>query len=52
MTLFLNGSAPIQFSQIQKPYRPYHLAHHRFTETSQDPDLVLSSPFPITKASL
>ena len=34
-----------------KPYRPYHLAHHRFTETSQDPDLVLSSPFPITKAS-
>ena len=34
-----------------KPYRPYHLAHHRFTETSQDPDLVLSSPFPITKTS-
>ena len=33
------------------PYRPYHLAHHRFTETSQDPDLVLSSPFPITKVS-
>ena len=34
-----------------RPYRPYHLAHHRFTETENDPDLSLSAPFPITKAS-
>ena len=34
-----------------RPYRPYHLAHHRFTETESDPDLSLSAPFPITKAS-
>ena len=34
------------------PYRPYHLAHHRFTETKNDPDLSLSAPFPITKVSL
>lgn len=33
-------------------YRHYHLAHHRFTQTEQDPDLVLSSKFPTTKASL
>ena len=34
-----------------RPYRPYHLAHHRFTESEEDPDLSLSAPFPITKAS-
>jgi len=34
-----------------RPYRPYHLAHHRFTETKNDPDITLSAPFPITKAS-
>lgn len=34
-----------------RPYRPYHMKHHRFTQTEQDPDLVLSAPFPITKAS-
>lgn len=34
-----------------KPYRPYHLQHHAFTETEKDPDLVLSRPFPVTKAS-
>ncbi len=34
-----------------RPYRPYHLAHHRFTESENDPDLSLSAPFPITKAS-
>lgn len=33
-------------------YRHYHLTHHRFTQTDQDPDLVLSSKFPTTKASL
>ena len=32
-------------------YRPYHLQHHRFVQQSEDPDLVLSAPFPITGAS-
>lgn len=32
-------------------YRPYHLSHHRHTQTEQDPDLVLSAPFPITRRS-
>ena len=33
-------------------YRPYHLQHHRFVQQSEDPDLVLSKPFPITRDSL
>ena len=33
-------------------YREYHLKHHRFTEQPEDPDLALSAPFPITRASL
>ncbi len=32
-------------------YRPYHLSHHRHTQQAEDPDLVLSAPFPITPAS-
>ena len=35
-----------------RQYRPYHLQHHRFVQQSEDPDLVLSAPFPITRASL
>jgi len=33
-------------------YRKYHLKHHRFTQSEDDPDLPLSSKFPISKASL
>jgi fatty acid desaturase len=33
-------------------YRPYHLKHHRFAQQPEDPDLVLSAPFPVTRASL
>jgi fatty acid desaturase len=33
-------------------YRPYHLSHHRFAQQPEDPDLVLSAPFPVTRASL
>jgi fatty acid desaturase len=33
-------------------YRPYHLQHHRYVQQSEDPDLVLSKPFPITASSL
>lgn len=32
-------------------YRPYHLSHHRHTQQAEDPDLVLSAPFPITTNS-
>jgi len=34
------------------PYRYYHLVHHRKTQQPDDPDLSLSKPFPITRASL
>ena len=32
-------------------YRPYHLSHHRHTQQKEDPDLILSAPFPISQAS-
>jgi fatty acid desaturase len=32
-------------------YRAYHLQHHKFAQQAEDPDLVLSAPFPITPAS-
>jgi fatty acid desaturase len=32
-------------------YRPYHLSHHRHTQQKEDPDLILSAPFPISKDS-
>jgi fatty acid desaturase len=33
-------------------YRTYHLNHHRLAQQSDDPDLGLSKPFPITPVSL
>jgi fatty acid desaturase len=33
-------------------YRKYHLQHHKFAQQAEDPDLVLSAPFPITRQSL
>ena len=33
-------------------YRPYHLTHHRHTQLDEDPDLVLSRPFPVSASSL
>jgi fatty acid desaturase len=33
-------------------YRPYHLSHHRFAQQPEDPDLMLSAPFPISGVSL
>lgn len=33
-------------------YRTYHLTHHKFTQQPEDPDLGLSRPFPVSKASL
>ena len=35
-----------------KAYRPYHLTHHRFAQQAEDPDLMLSEPFPVSPASL
>jgi len=35
-----------------KLYRPYHLSHHKFAQQAEDPDLVLSAPFPVTRGSL
>ncbi len=32
-------------------YRKYHLQHHKFAQQADDPDLVLSAPFPIRRAS-
>lgn len=32
-------------------YRRYHLQHHMNTQQENDPDLILSAPFPITKKS-
>ncbi len=33
-------------------YRTYHLKHHARTQQPDDPDLVLSAPFPVTRKSL
>ncbi len=33
-------------------YRDYHLGHHKFAQQAEDPDLGLSAPFPISRASL
>jgi fatty acid desaturase len=35
-----------------RPYRPYHLQHHARTGSSEDPDIGLVRPFPITPMSL
>src|SRR5882757_1607472 len=34
-----------------RAYRRYHLQHHAHTQQEDDPDLVLSAPFPITGLS-
>ena len=33
-------------------YRRYHLKHHDLAQTRDDPDLPLSAPFPVTRASM
>lgn len=40
------------FGGDMQVYRAYHLKHHRFTQQENDPDLILSAPFPVTKDSL
>ncbi|MEH2589308.1 fatty acid desaturase [Bradyrhizobium sp. AZCC 1721] len=34
-----------------RAYRRYHLQHHARTQQDDDPDLILSAPFPITRMS-
>src|SRR3979411_943113 len=34
-----------------RAYRRYHLQHHARTQQDDDPDLILSAPFPITRPS-
>jgi fatty acid desaturase len=49
----VNDTVALWFcGQELKAYRPYHLRHHRFVQQNEDPDLVLSAPFPITPTSL
>jgi fatty acid desaturase len=49
----VNDTVALWFcGQELKAYRPYHLQHHRFVQQTEDPDLVLSAPFPITPTSL
>lgn len=33
-------------------YRTYHLTHHKYTQQNEDPDLILSAPFPTTPGSM
>ena len=35
-----------------KAYRKYHLKHHKYTQSENDPDIGLSAKFPVSKASL
>ncbi len=35
-----------------KAYRAYHLTHHKYAQGPDDPDLILSKPFPTTRSSL
>lgn len=44
------AGAPMAASM--KVYRPYHLAHHKYTQQPADPDLGLSAAFPTTPASM
>jgi len=43
------GAYPV-FAEVL-PYRNYHLVHHAHTGTAADPDVGLTTPFPITRHS-
>ncbi|MEO0467096.1 MAG: fatty acid desaturase family protein [Pseudomonadota bacterium] len=44
------GAAPI--GAHLKAYRRYHLQHHKYAQQPEDPDMMLSAPFPVTRTSL
>ncbi len=49
----INDLAALWFGGSElNTYRPYHLQHHRFVQQTEDPDLVLSAPFPVSSQSL
>jgi fatty acid desaturase len=49
----INDAVGFWFCGTEMPaYRAYHLQHHRYVQQTEDPDLVLSAPFPISRASL
>ena len=33
-------------------YRQYHLAHHKYVQNDEDPDLILTETYPVSRASL
>lgn len=33
-------------------YRAYHLGHHKYVQQPEDPDLILSAPFPVSRHSM
>jgi len=47
-----DGVAHWLCAPVLAEYRPYHLKHHRYVQQDEDPDLILSAPFPIPRASL
>ncbi|MES2721047.1 MAG: fatty acid desaturase [Pseudomonadota bacterium] len=38
--------------QSMPGYRAYHMTHHRLAGTREDPDLVMTEPYPVSPASL
>jgi fatty acid desaturase len=42
----------IPYGGDMKSYRRYHLRHHKYAQRENDPDIGLSSKFPVSKASL
>ena len=47
-----HGLCAVPIGATLTAYRPYHLAHHKYAQQAEDPDLVLSAPFPVSRASL
>jgi len=42
----------VPYGGDMRSYRRYHLRHHKYAQSENDPDLGLSAKFPVTKASL
>lgn len=47
-----HGLTGVPMGTDMHAYRSYHLAHHRYTQQAEDPDLALSAPFPTSAASI
>lgn len=44
--------AALPVLQSMPGYRAYHMTHHRLAGTPEDPDLVMTAPYPVSPASL